>query len=182
MLSSRVPTDSKKYRSLVPLLKSHSTALCHLLTTLSDAATLNLTLSSIIPILPYLLSFKKIVKNFMKIVVGIWSEPSGIETTRINAFLAVRRLVIIGDAGIREGVLKTVYQGLVKGSRNTTVHTVQGVNLMKNSAAELWGIDPSVGYTTGFSFIRQLAVHLRGSITNNAKVYPYNLNSSSRLI
>jgi nucleolar complex protein 2 len=40
---------------------------------------------------------------------------------------------------------------------------------MKNSAAELWGIDQSVGYTTGFTFIRQLAIHLRSSITNNQK-------------
>lgn len=39
---------------------------------------------------------------------------------------------------------------------------------MKNSAAELWGIDASVGYTTGFQFIRQLAIHLRTSITNNS--------------
>jgi len=40
---------------------------------------------------------------------------------------------------------------------------------MKNSAAELWGIDQGVGYTTGFTFIRQLAIHLRSSITNNQK-------------
>ena len=40
---------------------------------------------------------------------------------------------------------------------------------MKNSAASLWGIDQEVGYTTGFTFIRQLAIHLRSSITNNQK-------------
>ncbi|KGQ06122.1 Nucleolar complex protein 2 [Beauveria bassiana D1-5] len=38
---------------------------------------------------------------------------------------------------------------------------------MKNSAAELWGIDPSIGYTTAFGFIRQLAIHLRNSIVHN---------------
>ena len=83
--------------------------------------------------------------------------------------MVVRRLAVIGDAGLREAVLKTVYQGLIKGARNTTMHTIQGINLMKNSAAELWGIDQTVGYTTGFTFIRQLAIHLRGSITNNSK-------------
>jgi len=40
---------------------------------------------------------------------------------------------------------------------------------MKNSAAELWGLDQAVGYTTGFTFIRQLAIHLRSSITNPGK-------------
>lgn len=165
----RVSTDSKKFKTLSPLLRSHITSVQHLLTSLSDASTLKLTLSSIIPLLPYLLSFKKALKNVVKIVVDIWSDASSTEATRITAFLVIRRLAIIGDAGLREAVMKTVYQGLLKGSRNTTIHTIQGINLMKNSAAELWGIDQAVGYTTGFTFIRQLAIHLRSSITNNQK-------------
>jgi nucleolar complex protein 2 len=165
----RVPTDTKKFRTLTPLLKSHTSSVHHLLTTLSDAATLKLTLSSIIPLLPYLLSFKKALKNVVKSVIEIWSDASSSEATRITAFLVIRRLAVIGDPGLREAVFKIVYQGLIKGSRNTTVHTIQGINLMKNSAAELWGIDQSVGYTTGFTFIRQLAIHLRSSITNNQK-------------
>ncbi|KAI9714553.1 MAG: hypothetical protein M1812_006358 [Candelaria pacifica] len=165
----RVSTHSKKYRTLTPLLKSHITSIHHLLTMLSDASTIKLTLSSIVPLLPYLLSFKKLLRNLMKTVVTIWSDSNGAEATRISAFLVIRRLAVISDSGLREDVLKTAYQGFVKGSRSTTVHTIQGVNLMKNSAAELWGIDPSIGYTTGFTFIRQLAIHLRGSITNNSK-------------
>ncbi|CZR55141.1 related to excision repair protein RAD4 [Phialocephala subalpina] len=100
---------------------------------------------------------------------NIWADPSSTEATRITAFLVVRRLAVVGDPGLREAVLKTIYQGLVKSSRSTTIHTIQGINLMKNSAAELWGIDQGVGYTTGFTFIRQLAIHLRSSITNNQK-------------
>jgi nucleolar complex protein 2 len=165
----RVSTDSKKFKTLTALLKSHSSSVHHLLTTLSDESTLKLTLSSITPLLPYLLSFKKVLKNIVKSVVDVWSDSSSTEATRITAFLVLRRLTVIGDPGLREAVLKTVYQGLIKGSRNTTVHTIQGINLMKNSAAELWGIDQAVGYTTGFTFIRQLAIHLRSSITNNQK-------------
>lgn len=166
---ARVATDSKKFKTLTPLLKSHTSSVQHLLTTLSDTSTLKLTLSAITILLPYLLSFKKILKNAVKTVVDIWSDSSSTEATRITAFLVIRRLAIIGDPGLRQTVLNTVYRGLIKGCRNTTVHTIQGINLMKNSAAELWGIDPIVGYTTGFTFIRQLAIHLRQSITNNSK-------------
>ena len=165
----RVSTDSKKFKTLTALLKSHSSSVHHLLTTLSDESTLKLTLSSITPLLPYLLPFKKVLKNIVKTVVDVWSDSSSTEATRITAFLVIRRLTAIGDPGLREAVLKTAYQGLIKGSRNTTIHTIQGINLMKNSAAELWGIDQAVGYTTGFTFIRQLAIHLRSSITNNQK-------------
>jgi nucleolar complex protein 2 len=165
----RVPTESKKFRTLTPLLNSHVASVNHLLGNLSDAPTIKLTLASILPLLPYLLSFKKALKNLVKSIIDIWSDPSSTEATRINAFLLIRRLAVIADASLQEAVLKSTYQGLIKGSRNTTVHTLPGINLMKNSAAELWGLDPDIGYTTGFTYIRQLAIHLRTNITHPTK-------------
>ncbi|EKV18901.1 Ribosome assembly protein Noc2, putative [Penicillium digitatum] len=165
----RVSLDSKKFKTLTPLIKSHTASVHQLLVNLSDASTLKLTLASIEPMLPYLLQFRKVLKTLVKIVVGIWADVSTADATRITGFLILRRLMVLGDAGIRESVLKATYEGVVKGSRNTTVHTLAGVNLMKNSAAEIWGIDQNVSYTAGFSFIRQLAMHLRKSITNTSK-------------
>ncbi|KAL1957476.1 hypothetical protein VTO42DRAFT_5939 [Malbranchea cinnamomea] len=165
----RVVLDSKKFRTLVPLIKSHMSSVHKLLENLSDAATLKLTLSSMEPILPYLLQFRKLLKVLIKAVASHWSDSSNTEATRITAFLILRRLMVIGDSGIRETVLKTTYEGLIKGSRNTSSHTIAGVNLMKNSAAELWGIDQNVSYTTGFNFVRQLAIHLRSSIIKPTK-------------
>lgn len=162
-----VQTEGKKFKTLALLLKTYTSSIMHLLRTLSDDGTLKLTLSAITPVLPYLLSFKKLVKALAKSVVNFWAQPSSSESTRITAFLVLRRLVVIGDKGIRETVLKAVYQGLIQGCRVTNANTIQGINLMKNSAAELWGIDPTVGYTTAFTFIRQLAIHLRNSIVNN---------------
>ncbi|KIW88521.1 uncharacterized protein Z519_11090 [Cladophialophora bantiana CBS 173.52] len=161
----RIPTDSPKFKTLAPLIKSHASSLHYLLEHLSDAKTLRLTLESLEPLLPYLLQFRKFLKVLTKAVASVWSNNSSDEATRITAFLVIRRLMVIGDAGIREAVLKATYEGVVKGSRNTTIHTLAGINLMKNSAAEIWGIDQKVSYTTGFTFIRQLAIHLRGSIT-----------------
>jgi nucleolar complex protein 2 len=165
----RVSTDSKKFRTLTPLLKSHTVSLQHLLENLSDASTLRMTLESLLSLLPYILSFKKIVREVTRSVSSVWADSSNTETTRLSAFLVLRKLVVISDQGIREAVLKQTYQGLIKSARNTTVHNIQGINLMKNTASELWGLDPNVGYTTGFGFIRQLAVHLRQSITNKTK-------------
>lgn len=151
------------------LLKSHATSVQHLIENLSDAATLKLTLNSLLGLLPYLLSFKKLIRDLARTVVDLWSDSAHTEATRISAFLVIRRMTVVGDPGIREVVLRATYQGLIKGSRTTTVHNVAGINLMKNSALELWGLaDSNIAYTTGFTFIRQLAIHLRNSIKNNA--------------
>ncbi|KAL2798816.1 Noc2p family-domain-containing protein [Aspergillus keveii] len=165
----RVSLDSKKFKTLTPLIKSYTSSVHKLLENLSDEQTLKLTLSAIEPMLPYLLQFRKLLKVVIKTIVSIWADVSTTEATRIVGFLLLRRLMVIGDAGLKETVLKASYEGVVKGSRNTTVHTLPGVNLMKNSAGELWGIDQNVSYTTGFNFIRQLAMHLRSSITNSSK-------------
>jgi nucleolar complex protein 2 len=162
-----VNTETKKFKTLSMLVKSFTSSIIRLLGSLSDEATLKLTLSALQPLLPYLLSFRKLLKVMIKTVVAFWSQPASKDTTRITAFLVMRRLMVVGDKGVREVVLKAAYQGLVQGSRVTNVNTIQGINLMKNSAAELWGIDQSLGYTTAFSFIRQLAIHLRNSIVNN---------------
>ncbi|KAI0389616.1 Noc2p family-domain-containing protein [Xylariaceae sp. FL0594] len=162
-----VPTESKKFKPLSMLIRSFTSSILHLLGTLSDDATLKLTLSALTPLVPYLLSFRKLLKHLIKAVVGFWSQPSSSDTTRITAFLVLRRLVVVGDKGVREAVLKATYQGLISGARVTNANTVQGINLMKNSAAELWGLDPGIGYTTAYNFIRQLAIHLRNSIVHN---------------
>ncbi|KAI0422745.1 Noc2p family-domain-containing protein [Xylaria grammica] len=162
-----VPTESKKFKPLSMLLRSFTSSILHMLPTLSDDATLKLTLSALTPLVPYLLTFRKLLKNLIKTVVAFWSQTTSSDTTRITAFLVLRRLVVVGDKGIREAVLKATYQGLIAGSRVTNVNTVQGINLMKNSAAELWGLDQSIGYTTAYNFIRQLAIHLRNSIVHN---------------
>ncbi|KAJ5912363.1 hypothetical protein N7504_001246 [Penicillium tannophilum] len=165
----KVSLDSKKFKTLTPLIKSHTSSVHQLLMNLTDAQTLKMTISSMEPMLPYLLQFRKVLKTLIKTVVGIWADVSTADATRITAFLLLRRLMVMGDAGIKETVLKTTYEGVVKGSRNTTVHTLAGVNLMKNSAAEIWGIDQNISYTTGFTFIRQLAMHLRNSTRHTSK-------------
>ena len=164
----RVETSGKKFKTLTPLLRSQISSILRLLDHLSDASTLRLTLKATAPLLPYLLSFKKLVRDLIKAITTVWSASSNTDATRIEAFLLLRRIAVIADAGIRESLLKHTYQALVKASRHTTVHTIAGVNLMKNSAAELWGlIDNSVAYTTAFTFVRQLAIHLRQSIQDN---------------
>jgi nucleolar complex protein 2 len=165
----KVPTETPKFKTLSPLIKSHISSLHTLMGQLSDSGTLRRTLQSLEPLLPYLLQFRKFLKVVVKTVAGVWSEQGSDEATRVVAFITLRRLMVIGDAGIREQVLKTTYEGVVKGARNVTELTLPGVNLMKNSAAELYGIDQKVSYTTAFKFIRQLATHLRTHVAKPTK-------------
>ena len=164
-----VPTNSAQFKKLSPLIRTFSTSINHFLPNLSDAATIRMTLQSFEPLLPYLLQFRKFLKQIVRSVASIWSDNTSDEATRITAFLILRRLLTIGDAGIKESVLKATYEQLIKNSRNTSAHSIAGINLMKNSAAELWGLDQKVSYTTAFTYIRSAAMHLRTNITKPTK-------------
>jgi len=164
----KLSTESKKFSNMIPMIKSYFTSLIYLLNILTDPITIKMTLSTMELILPYILSFKKLLRDLIKILVDIWSISSYKESTRLASFIVIRKFMLIGDNSIKEYVLKSIYQGLIKGSKNTTIYTISGINLMKNSAAELFGLDMNIGYASGFNFIRQLAIHLRLSITNNS--------------
>lgn len=168
-----VPTDSAKFKGSSTMLKSHVMTLGHLLDTLSDDAAIRTALDSILSLVPYFLSFKKAVRELVKTVVSIWSEPAQEESIRITAFLILQNLVKNGDSGIRDSVMRLAYQGLLKGCRNTNIHTISAINLMKNTAIDLWAPtngkdESSVSYSTAFVFIRSLALHIRKCIRNNA--------------
>merc|ERR1711939_524018 len=85
----RVSTDSKKFKTLTALLKSYTSSVHHLLTALSDAPTLKLTLASITPLLPYLLSFKK------KRRLSCWKKDGERKTGSVRQIGKKKRLVLV---------------------------------------------------------------------------------------
>jgi nucleolar complex protein 2 len=54
--------------------------------------------------------------------------------------------------------------------RNTSVHTLPSVNLIKNTAAELFALEPARSYPHAFTFIRTLAIHLRTVVRSTTSV------------
>ena len=175
-----LPTQ-KKLSGLSSITKTHFSSLLTLLPKLSDPPTLRLLLTSCTSLLPYLLPLRKQLKLLLKSAVDIWSTFSSSssattaddDSVRITAFLVVRRAIVLGDDGIKETCLKALYAGFVRASRDTNLHTVGAINLMKNSCGETLGLQgmEKVGYVVGFGCIRQLAIHLRNSITNKTKVF-----------
>jgi nucleolar complex protein 2 len=103
------------------------------------------------------------------------------DRVRIAAFLGIRRVALGNDAALLDLVLKAscnplialptnvphlqgAYSTLVRSSRATNVHSLPAINLMKNTAVDLYSIDPAASYQHAFGYIRQLAVTLRNTL------------------
>ena len=60
---------------------------------------------------------------------------------------------------------------LVRACKTTSAHTLPSINLMKNSASELYTKDHSTSYQHAFGYIRQLAMLLRNGLKAKTKVW-----------
>jgi nucleolar complex protein 2 len=167
----------------------------HLLGQLTDPQLVIVCLSESAKLVPYIVGNRKIVRNYVKSCLSLWSSPNidaeekdeeeGSEDlqdrVRIAAFLSLRKVAVGSDESLLDIVLKVrrlycfichlflttaqgAYTTLLKVSKATSVHSLPAINLMKNTAVELYLLDHATSYQHAFGYIRQLAVNLRNSI------------------
>ncbi|KAJ7041198.1 Noc2-domain-containing protein [Mycena alexandri] len=161
------PTQTPKLKALQKLILSYFQNVIHILSQLTDNEMLQLAVAESAKIIPYIVSSRKAVKVYLKKCLELWSSAQ--DNIRIAAFLAIRKLASATDESILDSVLKGTYLTLVRSSKSTSAHSLPSINLMKNSASEVFSLDPGVAYQHAFGYIRQLAIHLRNSMKVKTK-------------
>lgn len=110
-----------------------------------------------------------------QMLLRLYESDASSDELKIEAFLALRKLVLASDLGLREQTLKSVYTTVLAIFKTPpTVFTLPGVNLMKNSASELFHPGSSkqeqdMMYRLCFSYIRSLALLLRKAVKDKGK-------------
>ncbi|KAI5120624.1 hypothetical protein M0805_009384 [Coniferiporia weirii] len=161
------PVQTPKLKTLQKLIFSYFHNVLHLIEQLSAGDMLLLAVNESAKLVPYIASSRKAVKAYLKTCLKLWSSAE--DNVRIAAFLAIRRLALSGDEAIKDMVLKSTYLTLLRNAKSTTAHTLPSINLMKNSASELFCADHAAAYQHAFGYIRQLAMHLRNSMKVKSK-------------
>ena len=167
--SRKLGSTSKKLNGRIcTIVKLHSTSLLELLDGISKTEMAILVLQSTQELFPYIMSWRKILKILINSVVQVWASSGDFET-QVAAFAFLNNVSHEYPKAVLEISLRSMYSGFVKNCRRTNVHTIPSINFQKNSMAELYGEDESLGYRVGFENIRQLAIHLRESVDNPTK-------------
>ncbi|GJE99145.1 Noc2 domain-containing protein [Phanerochaete sordida] len=161
------PTQNHKWKTLQKLILSYFHNVMHLLSQLTDDDILVMALEETAKLVPYVTSSRKAVKVYLKTCLELWSTAE--DKVRIAAFLSVRKLASSTDTSLLDIALKNTYLTLVRACKQTSAHTLPSINLMKNSASELYTIDHATSYPHAFGYIRQLAILLRNSMKQMTK-------------
>lgn len=174
----KLQATKKGAANLDRLVLSHFSTLLHLIKSLpttpsalagedeSEAGSLLTTaVNESSKLLPWILGARKHVRAYLKVLLDLWSSAS--DSVRVASFLAIRKMFVAGDEAIKDICLRNIYKALLPPLRLTSVHTLPSLNLMKNSASELYQLEPSLSYQHAFTFIRMLAVHVRNVVRSS---------------
>ncbi|KAG8944914.1 Nucleolar Complex 2 protein [Tulasnella sp. 424] len=156
------PAQVPKTEKIARLVASFLSSIAKLMTTLSDTDTQVLALNETSKLIPYVSGQRRAVKNYLKMSLEMWSN--GEDEVRLAAYMALRRLGASSDTSLLDMVLKASYLTMVRGASKSNDHTMPSLNLMKNTASELYCMNQGASYQHAFSYIRQLAFHLRGAM------------------
>ncbi|KAJ4481022.1 Noc2-domain-containing protein [Lentinula aciculospora] len=168
----KAPPQTTKFKTLQKMILSYFHNTIHILSQLTDNEMLQLAVTESAKIIPYITSNRKAVKLYLKKCLELWSSAN--DSIRIASFVAIRKLAAANDQSILDHVLKArislgMYLTLVRASKSTTAYTLPSINLMKNSASEIFCLDQAMAYQHAFGYIRQLAIHLRNSMKVKSK-------------
>lgn len=158
----KLPTNNKKFAILQRPIQTYFSNLHHLLKSLPEQKMVYVAATESAKMVPFLMNNRRMSREYVKIMLDLWATAS--DQVRVAAFLAVRKVAKAGDDAMLELCLRGAYQSLVRSTKLTTVHTLPSINLMKNSATELYALDAAASYQAAFGFIRQLAIHLRNAL------------------
>lgn len=165
---ARTLPSNKSVSKISSIVKAHCASLLILLNDITNTETAALVLHSANQLMPYIISYRRILKEIIKSVVEIWATSREVET-QIATFAFLHNASKEFKKAMLETVLKATYSTFVKNSRKTNMRTMPLINFQKNSAAELFAIDEMLSYQVGFEYIRQLAIHLRNTINATTK-------------
>lgn len=160
--------SSKNVSKLSSVLKAHLPSLILLLSDINNTDVASMILHSTFELLPYFISFRRLLKELVTQIVEVWSTTRDVET-QIAAFAFLNNASREYKKALLEIVLKATYSTFIKSCRKTNIRNMPLINFQKNSAAELFGVDEVISYQSGFEYIRQLAIHLRNSINATTK-------------
>ncbi|WAR59536.1 hypothetical protein PtB15_11B176 [Puccinia triticina] len=171
----KIANNSKMYASMQRILKSYFTSLTELVAQVPSQqkgdsgqdSMLRTAVSESAKLTPWIIGNRKIMKTWIKTLLELWSSSS--DQVRVAAILSLRRIAVAADSTTMESIMKGVYTALIRSAKSTTVFTLPLINLMKNSASGLYLINPEISYPIVFSYIRQLAIHLRNSMKLKSK-------------
>ncbi|KAJ3128783.1 Nucleolar Complex 2 protein [Nowakowskiella sp. JEL0407] len=161
------PTQSPKWKKLSPLVKSFVSNLLSFLKQMTDTSMIRFILQKSEPVIPYITSFPKLGKEYLKLLIKFWGGLD--HTISVVSFLNIRKLSVWAPKPYLDMCIKGLYVKYISVARGSSQLDPTYISFMASCITELCVLNPTVTYQHAFGYIRQLAIHLRNALTGGSK-------------
>ena len=152
----------KVWSKLREPMKQYLSDLVFTLDKLTESSLLCTTLSSTQPLVRLFTEFRKIRKQYVKILIKLWSKDE--RSVQLQSFLCMKGTILFAEYSLFTLLLKRSYLAYVQSTKFSSEQTRQYIAFLTDSLVELYSLDSSRAYQLAFVYIRQLAIHLRNAI------------------
>jgi nucleolar complex protein 2 len=176
--------QSRRFKKIIGPMRTYLPDVTKLLETVVSTSILTVLLKhlhQLAPIMPFIFN---LTKPILKRLIILWATSE--DSVRVLAFLCILKITRDQQSKFLKDVLRIMYLNYVKNCKFVSPNTLPGINFMRRSLAEMFGLDMNVSYNIVFMFVRQLAIHLRNAYTERSKenvlcVYNWQYVNSLRL-
>ncbi|XP_051188509.1 nucleolar complex protein 2 homolog [Lolium perenne] len=158
-----VTTPWKRHGNLMRVYLANA---LHMITEMTDEQMIAFTIHRVRASAVFLAAFPSLLRKYVKALLHSWARGRG--AMPLVSFLFLRDLCIQVGPDCLDACLKGIYKAYLvncKLSKSISGSKLQHIQFLGNCVKELYSVDPKSAYQHAFVFIRQLAVILRGALT-----------------
>lgn len=138
----------------------------HMITEMTDEQMIAFTVHRVRASAVFLAAFPSLLRKYVKALLHTWARGRG--AMPLVSFMFLRDVCIQLGSDCLDTCLKGIYKAYLvncKLSKSISGSKLQHIQFLGNCVRELYSVDPQSSYQHAFVFIRQLAVILRGALT-----------------
>ncbi|KAL6644667.1 hypothetical protein ACP70R_016275 [Stipagrostis hirtigluma subsp. patula] len=157
---------TKSWKRHGNLMRIYLTNALHMITEMTDEQMIAFTIYRVRASAVFLAAFPSLLRKYVKALLHTWARGRG--AMPFVSFMFLRDLCIQLGSDCLDTCLKGIYKAYLvncKLSKSISRSKLQHIQFLGNCVRELYSLDPQSAYQHAFVFIRQLAVILRGALT-----------------
>ncbi|XP_062205462.1 nucleolar complex protein 2 homolog [Phragmites australis] len=157
---------TKSWKRHGDLMRIYLANALHMITEMTDEQMIAFTIHRVRASAVFLAAFPSLLRKYVKALLHTWARGRG--AMPLVSFMFLRDLCIQLGSDCLDTCLKGIYKAYLvncKLSKSISGSKLQHIHFLGNCVRELYSLDPQSAYQHAFVFIRQLAVILRGALT-----------------
>ncbi|CAN6323619.1 unnamed protein product [Urochloa humidicola] len=157
---------SKPWKRHGNLMRIYLANALHMIIEMTDEQMIAFTIHRVRASAVFLAAFPSLLRKYVKALLHTWARGRG--AMPLVSLMFLRDLCIQLGSDCLDTCLKGIYKAYLvncKLSKSISGSKLQHIQFLGNCVRELYSLDPQSAYQHAFVFIRQLAVILRGALT-----------------